>query len=62
MEESTFGNTINLSYNNGSSFNPQLVATGDSNVYVVWEDDTPGNSDIFFSRSTDGGVYVWQYH
>ena len=58
----TFGNPTRLNATNGNSSNPQLVATGDSNVYVVWEDDTPGNSDIFFSRSTDGGGYIWQYH
>jgi hypothetical protein len=24
-------------------------------IYVVWRDNTPGNFDIFFSRSTDNG-------
>jgi hypothetical protein len=24
-------------------------------VYVVWQDGTGGNFDIFFKRSTDGG-------
>jgi hypothetical protein len=24
-------------------------------VYLVWQDNTPGNSDIFFRRSTDSG-------
>ena len=48
-----FGATINLSNNGGFSANP-VVATSGNNVYVVWEDDTPGNSEID-RRSTDGG-------
>ena len=27
----------------------------DNNVYVVWADNTPGNSDIFFAASNDNG-------
>ena len=26
-----------------------------NNVYVVWNDDTFGNFDIFLAKSTDGG-------
>jgi hypothetical protein len=32
----------------------QRVVSG-RNVYVVWDDDTSGNGEIFFTRSTDGG-------
>ena len=39
----------------GDSFNPQIATSGD-NVYLVWEDSTPGSSDIFFSFSTDNGL------
>jgi hypothetical protein len=41
-----FGTPINLSNNTGDSFDPQIAAVG-NNVYVTWEDDTPGNNDIF---------------
>jgi Collagen triple helix repeat (20 copies) len=45
----------NLSNNTGGSINPQISSAG-NNVYVVWQDDVaPGNIDIFFARSTDGG-------
>jgi hypothetical protein len=27
-----------------------------SNIYVVWDDDTPGNSEIYFKMSDDGGT------
>ena len=33
----------------------RLLATS-NNVYVVWLDETPGNEDIFFATSTDGGL------
>jgi hypothetical protein len=37
-----------------SLFNSQRVISG-KNVYVVWQDNTLGNFEIFFKRSTDGG-------
>jgi hypothetical protein len=51
----TFGASVNLSNNAGNSIDPQLSVLG-SNVYVVWQDRTPGNDDIFFRRSTDDGA------
>jgi hypothetical protein len=51
----TFGKTINLSDNPKSSTNFPEISVSGKNVYVVWDDDTPGNFDIFFRRSTDGG-------
>jgi hypothetical protein len=50
----SFGNEVNLSNNEGSSFDPDLDVTG-KNVYVSWVDDTPGNNDIFFRKSTNEG-------
>jgi hypothetical protein len=49
-----FNRTTNLSRNNGSSISPQLAATG-NNVYVVWTNDTTGNTDINFRKSSDYG-------
>jgi hypothetical protein len=51
----TFAAAQNLSNNAGLSMFPQIVVS-DGNIYVAWEDDIPGNVDIFFTRSTDGGV------
>jgi glutaredoxin len=50
----TFSDPKNISENTGNSVLPQISIEGD-NVYVVWHDDTPGNFDIFFARSTNGG-------
>jgi hypothetical protein len=41
-EGSTFGSTKNLSNNDGDSSVPQIISSG-SNIYVVWQDDTPEN-------------------
>ena len=49
-----FDTPINLSQNNGSSAFPRL-AVSESNVYVTWYDYSPGQSDIFFAKSNDGG-------
>jgi hypothetical protein len=52
---STFPNIIkNLSSNAADSFNP-AIATSGNNVHVVWTDSTPGNFDILYRRSLDGG-------
>jgi hypothetical protein len=53
----TFGDTINLSNNNGFSFFPQILAVPNSNiVYIVWSDNSKGNYDILFKKSNDGGA------
>ena len=40
--------------NNGSSSEPQIASDG-RHVYIVWRDETTGNGDIYFKRSTDNG-------
>ena len=51
---SNFGDAVNLSNNSGESAN-LTFAISDSNVYVVWGDNTPGNFDFFLSKSDNGG-------
>ena len=34
----------------------QPVGASGNNVYVVWHDDTPGNFEILYKKSTEGGV------
>ena len=51
----SFGNPLNLSNNAGVSGNSQIAAIG-SNVYVTWQDTTPGNADIFFAASNNNGT------
>jgi DNA-binding beta-propeller fold protein YncE len=57
-----FGPTINLSSNSGNSWFPQIaVAAG--NVFVTWPDNqTNGNWEVFFTRSTDAGATFESTH
>jgi len=47
--------TKRLTNNAGHSFYPAISVNG-SNIYVVWEDNTPGNNEILFKKSIDGGT------
>ena len=48
----------NLSNNAGVSRNPRLQLDSNNNPYVVWEDDTTGNYEIYFSRWKPGPGWV----
>jgi hypothetical protein len=50
----TFDIAENLSNNPGNSVDPHITAFN-NNVYVVWTDDTTGNADINFRKSSDYG-------
>ncbi len=45
---------VDISTTTGQSGTPEVVVSG-NNVYAVWMDNTSGNYDIFFTKSTDGG-------
>ena len=49
-----FSEEINVSKINGTSELPQVTAEG-NNVYVVWQDNTNGNYDVYFAYSPDNG-------
>jgi hypothetical protein len=46
--------SVNLSNKEGGSLNPQISSEG-NNVYVVWDDNTPGPSEILFKLSDNSG-------
>jgi hypothetical protein len=46
---------IRLTNNPSYSGLPCVVASG-SDVHVVWEDNRDGNGDVYYKRSTDGGL------
>jgi len=50
--------TKRLTNNSGWSYNPRIAVNG-ANIYVVWYDNTPGNYEIYFRKSLDGGA-TWQ--
>ena len=55
LAEATLSSINNLSENSGFSSDPRIAVSG-NNVYVVWEDFTPRNWDIFFKASNDNGA------
>jgi len=50
----SFGSPINLSDNIGFSEHPQIASVG-NHIYVVWVDDSSGEKEIMFSKSSDSG-------
>ena len=48
----SFGSIKNLSNNDGDSFVPMVISSG-NNVYVAWLDNTPGNWETFFKKGVD---------
>ena len=52
----TFGNTTNISNNTGSSTSPQIEPFG-SSTFVIWQDNSTGNEEIFLRKSMDGGKF-----
>jgi hypothetical protein len=51
----TFSAPLNVSKSSGSSSNPLISVDRLGAINVVWVSDAPGNNDVFFSRSSDGG-------
>ncbi|HXX06186.1 MAG TPA: sialidase family protein [Candidatus Bathyarchaeia archaeon] len=50
----TFSTPIVLTHHSGISGLPQISADG-NNVCILWEDNSLGNFDVFFAKSTDAG-------
>jgi len=44
-----------LTWNSGWSSEPAIAVDLSGQLHVVWDDDTPGNFDIYHAKSTDGG-------
>jgi hypothetical protein len=51
----TWGKQKRLTRNKGWSWSPSIAVSG-SNIHVVWQDDTSGNEEIYYKRSTNNGV------
>ena len=45
-----------LTWNAGNSMNPAMAIDSANTIHVVWDDHTPGTSEIYCQRSTDGGA------
>jgi len=49
-----------ISWIPGWSGAPTIAADFSGSLHVVWPDNSPGNSEIYFRKSTDGGA-TWTY-
>jgi len=56
LNAQTWSAAKRLTYSSGSSYCPAIARDSSNNIHVVWYDYTPGNWEIFYKRSTDGGT------
>ena len=54
----TWSTAKRLTWTSGLSQYPAIAAGPSNGLHLVWTDDTPGDFEIFYRRSTDGGA-VW---
>jgi hypothetical protein len=45
-----------LTWTAGTSQNPAVAVDSSAGIHVVWQDDAPGDKEIYYKRSTDGGT------
>jgi hypothetical protein len=45
-----------LTWNPDESEWPEVATDSNNNIHVVWDDETPGNNEVFYKRSTNGGM------
>ena len=55
-EGATWSSNLRLTWNSGDSEFPDIVLDPSGNAHVFWQDKTPGNSEIYYKRSTDEGA------
>ena len=48
--------TKRLTWNSGFSYTPCIAVAPDDSLHMAWRDSTPGNNEIFYKKSTDGGT------
>ena len=45
-----------LTWTAGDSYSPVVATDSIDGIHVVWEDNTPGNREIYYKKSSDGGT------
>jgi hypothetical protein len=48
--------TKRLTWTSGDSEYPEIAIDSNNHIHVVWGDDTPGNSEVYYKKSTNGGT------
>jgi BNR repeat-like domain len=44
-----------LTWNAGDSWSPAMAMLSSGDIHIAWDDDTPGNREIYYKKSADGG-------
>ena len=52
----TWSANTRLVWNGGISEFPSIAVSPNNSIHVVWQDQTPGNYEIFYKRSTNNGT------
>jgi predicted neuraminidase len=52
----TWTSAKRLTWSSGVSWYPAIAVGSSGHLYMVWQDDTPGNEEIYYSKSVDGGA------
>jgi hypothetical protein len=48
---------VNVSNNSGRSENPSIAVDSKGTLHLVWNDDTPGNEEIFYAFKSSSGIW-----
>lgn len=48
--------TKRLTWTADKSLGPSIAVDSSNTIHIVWNDYTPGNSEIFYKKSMDGGI------
>jgi hypothetical protein len=51
----TWGSVRRLTWTSGWSYNPDIAIAPPNNIHLVWGAEIPGDTEIFYKGSTDGG-------
>ena len=52
----SWGAPVRMTWNSGYSNTPRLCLSPNSNLHVVWFDDTSGADEVYYKRSINGGT------
>lgn len=45
-----------LTWNSAPSSRPDATVDANNNIHVIWDDSSPGNTEIYYKKSTNGGI------
>jgi hypothetical protein len=53
---STWSAVKRLTWNSGISTRPFVITDPSNAIHIFWDDDTPGRREIYYKKSSDGGL------